>query len=124
MTLLKEIFTWWNGQTLVTGLATRFFGINVGTDKFGNKYYKNKIGSKRWVIYNGVVEASKVPPLWHAWLHQTIDEVPEENTKTKHWQKSHQQNLTGSDRAYHPLGKYEDRVTKKNVHRDYEAWKP
>ena len=28
---------------------------------------------KRWVIYNGVVEASRVPADWHGWLHYTND---------------------------------------------------
>ena len=31
---------------------------------------------RRWVIYNGYAEASKVPPDWHGWLHYTFDEPP------------------------------------------------
>ena len=51
-------------------------GSAVGTDQFGNRYYQNKDGSRRWVIYNGTVEASRVPPDWHGWLHHTYAEPP------------------------------------------------
>ncbi len=60
LTLLKEIFTWWNQQTLGTRLQIFFFGNLVGKDHLGNKYYQSKSG-KRWVIYNGEIEASKIP---------------------------------------------------------------
>ena len=39
---LKQIFTWWNKNTIGTFLKTIFFGKFVGKDEFGNKYYKNK----------------------------------------------------------------------------------
>ena len=39
---LKQIFTWWNRNTLGTFLKTLFFGKLVGKDELGNKYYKNK----------------------------------------------------------------------------------
>ena len=56
---------------LGTLLTTWTAGRPVGTDDFGNRYYQNKDGSRRWVIYNGTVEASRVPPDWHGWLHHT-----------------------------------------------------
>ena len=69
-------------------LLTWLRGELVGTDQYGNRYYRLK-GDKpsrrgggrfsrerRWVIYNGEPEASKVPPEWHAWLHHTVNEVP------------------------------------------------
>ena len=46
LTLLKEIFTWWNHQTLGTRLFTLFFGKLVGEDDFGNKYYESKTFKK------------------------------------------------------------------------------
>ena len=49
LTLIKEIFTWWNRQTLGTRIFTFFFGKLVGQDEYGNKYYQDKNG-KRWVI--------------------------------------------------------------------------
>ena len=39
-------------------------------DNSGNKYYESKKG-KRWVIYNGEVEASKIPNEWYSWMHHT-----------------------------------------------------
>ena len=71
------IFSWWNSATLGTWLLTTWLhGEPVGTDDFGNRYYQNKDGSRRWVIYNGTVEASRVPPDWHGWLHHTYAEPP------------------------------------------------
>ena len=66
--IFKQIFTWWNRQTLGTFIYTLFSGKFVGEDEFGNKYYTNKKG-KRWVIYKNEVEASKIPPEWHLWIH-------------------------------------------------------
>ena len=67
LTFFKEIFVWWNQQTIGTRIQTLFFGKFVGKDSLGNKYYQNKSG-KRWVIYNGEVDASKVPEEWYSWL--------------------------------------------------------
>ena len=39
---LKNFFTWWNRQTFGTFLKTLFFGKYVGSDEYGNKYYKSK----------------------------------------------------------------------------------
>ena len=64
-----------------TRIYTWIFGKYVGNDHFGNKYYCssnnfNDILSKRWVVYDGEVEPTKVPAHWHAWLHKTILEPP------------------------------------------------
>ena len=56
--IFKIIFTWWNKQTLGTYLKTLFFGIYVGKDEFGNRYYKSK-KDERWVIYRSEIEATK-----------------------------------------------------------------
>ena len=56
LTVFKQIFTWWNQQTFGTRLQIFFSGKLVGEDKNGNKYYESKSG-RRWVIYNGEVEA-------------------------------------------------------------------
>ena len=42
--LLLKIFTWWNGQTLNTQVWTWLYGELVGTDEFGNRYYRTKGG--------------------------------------------------------------------------------
>src|SRR5580704_3048658 len=91
-----RLFTWWNGQTLGTQLWTWRHGEFVGDDEFGNRYYQTKGGkidpalgiNRRWVVYNGVAEASMVPPYWHGWLHHTVDLPPtEEKARTYRWEK-------------------------------------
>ena len=76
--LLKQIFTWWNHQTIGTLFFTLFNGQYAGADQFGNKYYSNKKG-KRWVIYKGEVEATKIPPEWYLWIHFLSKEKPQKN---------------------------------------------
>src|SRR3546814_3830130 len=88
--LWKSIFTWWDGPTLGTQLHTRRFGRRVGQDAQGNVYYEAKKGGRRWVIYNGPAEASRVPPEWHGWLHRTTDVLPEDAPiQPKSWEKPH-----------------------------------
>ena len=64
-TFLLQMFTWWNGQTLGTRFFTWRKGEFVGKDEFGNSYYRTRDNSRRWVIYNGVAEASTIPAGWH-----------------------------------------------------------
>ena len=59
---LLRCVTWWNGQTLNTQFFTWRKGVKVGDDSQGNCFYKNRDDSRRWVIYNGEVEASRVDP--------------------------------------------------------------
>ena len=70
LTLLKKTFTWWTQDTFGTRLKTIFFGKLVGSDSFGNKYYKGKSG-KRWVIYSNEVDSTKIPVEWYSWMHFT-----------------------------------------------------
>lgn len=120
--LLRAV-TWWNGQTLNTQFFTWRKGEKVGEDDQGNSYYRNADDSKRWVIYNGEAEASRVGPDWHGWLHRTFDEVPSEKPlKHKAWEKPHQENLTGTALAYAPAGSI--RAGAPVERSDYEAWQP
>ena len=57
-------------------LKTLFFGKYVGSDEFGNKYYKNK-KDERWVIYSKNIEATKITSDWYLWIHHTIDKIPD-----------------------------------------------
>ena len=41
---LLQYFTWWNGQTFGTQVWTALYGEFVGTDEFGNRYYRTKGG--------------------------------------------------------------------------------
>jgi NADH:ubiquinone oxidoreductase subunit len=121
-TLLRAV-TWWNGQTLNTQLFTRRHGSKVGEDEAGNIFYQTKDGARRWVIYNGEAEASRVSPDWHGWLHHTWDEPPTDKPVThKAWEKPHQENLTGTTEAYAPSGSL--RRTEPAARGDYEAWAP
>ena len=117
LTLLKEIFTWWNHQTLGTRLFTLFFGKLVGEDDFGNKYYESK-SSRRWVIYKNEIDATKIPNEWYSWMHFTKNKIENlHNLKKFDWQKPHQSNLTGSDNAYNP------KKNKNAVSKKYKTWK-
>ena len=124
--LIKQAFTWWNGQTISTMLYTRLFGQNIGQDVFGNKYYMSKTKAKkqrRWVIYNGYADSSKVPAKWHTWLHGVVDEIPSEQERSdKKWMKSHLPNLTGSDSAYRPSGSLSKKIVNDEQKGNYESW--
>jgi NADH:ubiquinone oxidoreductase subunit len=121
--------------TFGTRLLTWLRGELVGTDSYGNSYYRLKNDKpsgrgggrfsreRRWVIYKGEPEGSKVPPEWHAWLHHTVDEVPGAWPHYA-WERPHQPNMTGTPYAYHPpgsvlLGGHRARATG-----DYEPWTP
>ncbi|MEO1548800.1 MAG: NADH:ubiquinone oxidoreductase subunit NDUFA12 [Pseudomonadota bacterium] len=123
MGLFSQLFTWWNGQTLGTRLFTWRKGVKVGEDVQGNVFYESRDGARRWVIYNGEVEASRVSPEWHGWLHQTFQAPPtEEPLARKSWEKPHQPNMTGTPAAYHPPGSLLAAEPAKRA--DYDAWVP
>ena len=71
----KIIFTWWYRQTFGTFLKTLFFGKFVGSDQYGNKYYKSK-NDERWVVYSTNIEATKITSEWNLWIHHTVDKIP------------------------------------------------
>ena len=111
---LLRYFTWWNGATLNTLFYTRRHGEFVGHDEFGNAYYRSKGGAidpalgfdRRWVIYNGVSEASMTPPGWNGGLHHTVDTPPtEEDYKPHPWPLPHIGNPTGTRRRFAPTGR-------------------
>ena len=76
MKFLLRLLTWWNTSTLNTAFFTWRNGVKVGEDDQGNVFYQNREKTKRWVIYNGESEASRIAPEWHGWLHHTWDEPP------------------------------------------------
>ena len=121
-TLLRAV-TWWNGQTLNTQFWTSRNGVKVGEDSQGNIFYETKDKARRWVIYNGEAEASRIDPEWHGWLHRTWEEPPTKAPlKHKSWEKPHQENLTGTPAAYAPAGSL--RQAQPADRSDYEAWQP
>ncbi len=113
------------GATIGTRLMTWWKGKLVGEDQFGNRYYAEKAGDRRWVIYQGMPEASKVPPAWHAWLHYTTDEVPSaDSAYAQSWEQTHIPNLTGTTAAYRPSGSLAGDGKRDAATGDYEAWRP
>lgn len=112
--------------TPIIKIYSAFFGTQVGTDNTGNSYYtgkrKDSFGrAKRWVIYQGIPEASKIPAEWHLWLHYTSDKVPSHKYP---WQKEHQPNATGTADAYFPKGHLLNQGKRAQATGDYEAWIP
>ncbi len=123
MSLFIRLLTWWNSQTLNTQVWTKLYGEKVGEDDQGNIYYQSRDGKRRWVIYNGESEASRVAPEWHGWLHHTFKEPPTRDPLVhKPWELPHEPNLTGTPEAYHPKGSLYLADPKKR--HDYDAWQP
>ena len=117
LTLFKEIFTWWNRQTLGTRIETFLYGKYIGKDHYGNKYYQSKSG-KRWVIYSDEVEASKIPQEWYSWMHRIGNKIENShNLKKYNWQKEHLPNQTGTENSYHP------QKNKNALKKKYNSWK-
>lgn len=116
--------------TIGTRLFTMFNGVLVGADAAGNRYYREKRTpagrrQRRWVIFNGEVEASRVPPDWHGWLHHSTDDVPTESPlEVKPWEKPHLPNLTGTAGAYRPPGHILRGGKRAKATGDYEPWQP
>ena len=119
---------WLRANTLGTLLFTRRFGVEVGQDEFGNRYFRERGGKdwrteRRWVLFRDMgdveVDGSMVPPGWHGWLNHAREKAPsEEPLVVKRWEKDHIPNLSGSPEAYVPQG-HARRATG-----DYEAWRP
>ncbi len=106
-------------------------GKLVGRDSAGNRYFsasprKGYKRNRRWVMYNGVAEASRVPPEWHGWLHHQTDIVPANDAAShrRPWQKPHQQNMTGTKEANRPPGHLLKGGVRDKATGDYQAWTP
>lgn len=115
-------------MSLEINFFTKFFGNYVGEDDYGNKYYENKKQTRfgqprRWVLYRGHEDASKVPAEWHGWLHHTNQDPPTVKKPVKYgWMKQHLQNMTGTKFAYKPKGWC--RSGKPRLVKDYTPWQP
>lgn len=113
-------------MSFVNKLCISLFCKKVGTDPYGNSYFEGKTTDylghkKRYIIYKGYSEPSKVPPLWHAWLHYLSGELPGANDSSYSWQQDYTPNLTGTKLPYSPK---EAGKSRKHVSSDYAAWKP
>ena len=130
MHVLAKIFTWWNGATLGTLFDVGRRAVQVGEDDQGNRYFEEKVKSlegrpRRYVLYNGYAEPSRVPADWHGWLHHTFDLPPTEAPfRLKAWEKPHEPNWTGTVFAYRPKGSLAAGGERPAATGDYESWKP
>ena len=114
-------------MNLIRYLLVRLRGQFIGQDLYGNKYYQDNrtrdYGKyRRYVFYQGDVEASKIPPRWHAWLHYVVDKPPPTEEPLYDWEKPHERNLTGTKFAYKP-SRWSQEESKKS-HSGYQAWEP
>ena len=121
-------FTWWNGATIGTWFGLRG-KTRVGEDALGNVYYQGGADTagrpRRWVIYNGSNDLSRVAPEWFSWLAHQIDGPPDDALPPpRAWEKPPQPNLTGTNRAYRPSGALEAGGVRSAATGDYEAWTP
>lgn len=102
----------------INNLFIKTFSNKVGSDEFGNQYYQNKRG-KRFVVYKGIAEPSKIPFEWHGWIHYTTNVAPIKfDTKKASWQKIHLPNLTGTKNAYSPKN------STAKIKSFYQPWTP
>ncbi len=116
---------------MATVLNTALFGKEVGRDQFGNRYfeergklrpcYGGRVRLKRWVLFKGEPEPTKVPPEWHVWLHYSAD-APLLASDRKSWQKPHVANMTGTPEAWMPPS-LRDSAAPQALNA-YSAWKP
>lgn len=125
MGIFKNMFTWWEGATLGTFLFSWRNGVKVGSDSLGNAYFQAKKGGKRWVMYNGANDPTRVPPEWFSWLHGQIEGLPDDALPpVRPFQKPPTPNLTGTAAAYRPSGAMERGGVRQAASGDYQAWAP
>lgn len=125
MSFFKNLFTWWEGASLGTALFSWRHGTKVGTDALGNVYYRSKKGDRRWVIYEGSNDSSRIPPEWFSWLHRQIDGLPDEALPpARPFEMPATPNLTGTPAAYRPSGALERGGRRQAASGDYQAWTP
>lgn len=122
----SKTFTWWNGATWGTSLFTRLRGEEVGKDESGNLYYQSKKGpGRRWVIYEGSNDGSRVPPGWQAWLKGTIEELPDKALPARrNFERKPLPNATGTMAAFRPDGALGSGKVRPASTGDYEPWIP
>ncbi len=122
MGFFKNLFTWWDGATLGTALFSARHGSRVGEDALGNRYFEGK--GRRWVMYAGSNDVSRVPPEWYAWLTRQIDVVPDDLPPPPKFLRPATPNLTGTAAAYRPTGAMEKGGIRQAASGDYQAWTP
>ncbi len=129
---LIQVFAWWDSTTYGTSFTTWLRGESVGTDEFGNRYFRTKNGKvdealgveRRWVIYNGPTDPTTIPGGWYRWMHHLSPTPPDGNYKPREWQKPHRPNPTGTPDAYRPKGSILRPDPEIGISKGYDAWTP
>ncbi len=133
MTWLARGLTWWHGATINTRFYTWRHGEEVGSDEFGNVYYRTRGGridpvlgfERRWTIFARESDGSLVPPGWYGWLRHQTDQLPTAGSYTsRSWEKAHEPNMTGTPEAYRPPGSMMRPGSRPKTGGDYDAWTP
>ena len=132
MDLLRAIFTWWTAATIGARLQIGRGSAFVGEDEVGNRYFETVDPrrdydgrNRRFVIYKGYADASKVTPDWHGWLHHTFAEPPTRAPLLRRpWERDHLPNLTGTLLAWRPKGSIARGGERPAATGDYQAWNP
>lgn len=125
-----KLFTWWNSVTPGGRFDIMRRSDLVGHDEYGNAYYEDKRASvegrkRRYIVYKGLAEPSKVPADWHGWLHYTLESPPTEAPlQRRAWETDHTPNMTGTLFAYRPKGSLREGGERREADSDYEAWTP
>jgi NADH:ubiquinone oxidoreductase subunit len=127
---LKRIFTWWNGATFGALYDIGRRGALIGRDDQGNRFYEERRAGadgrkRRWVVYEGLAEPSRISADWHGWLHHTFAEPPTHAPLPRRaWEQPHVPNLTGTPLAWRPKGSIARTGERPPATGDYEAWSP
>ena len=123
---LANAFTWWNGASWGTAIFSRRHGLEVGRDDEGNVYFQGrKDPARRWVIYNGSNDGSRVPPNWQLWLRGSIEDLPGKALPpARNFQQKPTANLTGTMEAFRPGGSLGTNRVRPASTGDYEPWTP
>jgi len=125
MGFFKNLFTWWDGGSTGTALFSWRNGSRVGGDALGNTYFEARKSGRRWVMYKGSNDVSRVPPEWYAWLTRQIDEVPDKALPpAPKFIRPATPNLTGTPQAYRPAGALERGGQRAAASGDYQPWTP
>jgi NADH:ubiquinone oxidoreductase subunit len=113
-----------------TVLKTWLSGEHVGTDQYGNRYYRRKRGrswrdEKRWVVFARDAEPTEIPPGWVGWLHRRLEHAPsEQELPPPKFERERATVATGTGLAYRPPGSVLRGGRRSPATGDYEAWRP
>jgi NADH:ubiquinone oxidoreductase subunit len=120
-------------QMIVDHFCARLFqgAKAIGQDHQGNIYFtaparKGYNHQRRWVMYHGEAEATRVPAEWHGWLHHQTDRIPDASHVSfrRLWQKPHQPNLTFTQSAHRPKGHMLHKNPIDYTTQHVESWTP